>query len=162
QSFKMYLGKNIENFESLPVSPGRMWMSDDDNANVIEFGGDASCPSEDAHLSDIREALDKTSGVTPIAAGAIKGRIGNLTRAAALRVTLETLIAKTEKKRTMYGTAIGQICELALAWLDRAGVFATDPSERGIEINWPSPLPENETERLTEAQMKVRLGVPKE
>jgi len=162
QSFKMYLGKNVEGFDSLPVAPGRMWVSDDKDANVIEFGGDASSPSEDAHLSDIREAIDKTSGVTPIAAGAIKDRIGNLTSAAALRVTLQALLAKTEKKRTIYGAAIEQMCELGLAWLDRAGLFATDPLERRIEINWPSPVPENELEKLSEAQIKAQLGVPKE
>jgi hypothetical protein len=162
QSFKMYLGKSIENFTSMPVAPGRMWMSDDPNADVIEFGGDASCPSEDAHISDMREALDKTSGVTPIAAGAIKGRIGNLTSAAALRVTLQALLAKTEKKRTTYGAAIAQMCELALAWLDRAGLFATTPDERQVELSWPSPIPENELERLQEAEAKARLGVPRE
>jgi hypothetical protein len=162
QSFKMYLGKGIDQFDSLPVAPGRMWTSDNDQADVIEFGGDANCPSEESHISDIREAMDKTSAVTPIAAGAIKGRIGNLTSAAALRVTLQALLAKTEKKRTTYGTAIGQICELALAWLDRAGLFATTPEERRVELNWPSPLPENETERLQQAEAKARLGVPKE
>ena len=130
QSFKMYLGKGIENFDKLPVAPGRMWVSDDADADVIEFGGDASSPSEDAHLADLRDAMDKASGVTPIAAGAIKDKIGNLTSAAALRVTLQALIAKTEKRRTCYGMAIGQMCELALAWLDRAGLFATMPEER--------------------------------
>jgi hypothetical protein len=162
QSFKMYLGKHIENFDSLPIAPGRMWVSDNDDADIIQFGGDASCPSEEAHLSDLREAMDKTSGVTPIAAGAIKGRIGRLTSAAALRVTLQALLAKTEKKRTTYGTAIAQMCELALAWLDRAGLFATTADERRVELNWPSPLPQNELEKLTEAEVKSRLGVPKE
>jgi hypothetical protein len=162
QSFKMYLGKNIENFTSLPVAPGRMWASDSSDADVIEFGGDASCPSEESHISDMREAMDKTSGVTPIAAGAIKGRIGNLTSAAALRVTLQALLAKTEKKRTTYGAAIQQLCELSLAWLDRAGLFPTTPDERRVELNWPSPIPENESEKLQEAEAKLRLGVPRE
>ncbi|MBC8105755.1 MAG: phage portal protein, partial [Anaerolineae bacterium] len=97
QSFKMYLGKGIDNFGDLPVAPGRMWMTDNDNAQVIEFGGDASSPSEDSHIREIREAMDKTSSVTPIAAGAIKGRIGRLTSAAALRVTLLALLAKTDR-----------------------------------------------------------------
>jgi hypothetical protein len=162
QSFRMYLGKGIEGFDKLPVSPGRMWMTDNDQADIVEFGGDASCPSEDAHLSDVREALDKTSGVSPIAAGAIKGRIGRLTSAAALRVTMQALLAKTDKKRTTYGAAIARTCELALAWLDVAGLFPTTPDERRIEINWPSPLPENELETLQEAEAKVRLGVPNE
>ena len=105
--------------------------------------------------------MDKTSGVTPIAAGAIKGRIGRLTSAAALRVTLLALLAKTEKKRTTYGAAIAQMCELSLAWLDRAGLFRTTPDERRVEIHWPSPLPENELEKLQEAEVEARLGVPK-
>ena len=139
-----------------------MWTTDNPDANVIEFGGDASCPSEESHISDIREAMDKTSAVTPIAAGAIKGRIGHLTSAAALRITLQALLAKTEKKRTTYGTAIVQMCELALAWLDRAGLFRTTPDERRVELNWPSPLPEDAMTRIQEAEAKVRLGVPQE
>jgi len=103
--------------------------------------------------------MDKTSGVTPIAAGAIKGRIGHLTSAAALRITLQALLSKTTRKRAMYGAAIEQICELALAWLDRAGAFATTAQERRVELNWPSPLPENRLETLSEAEAKLRVGV---
>jgi hypothetical protein len=162
QSFKMYLGKGIEGFTELPVTPGQMWATDNADANVIEFGGDAACPSEDAHIAEVREALDKTSGVTPIAAGAIKGRIGRLTSAAALRVTLQALLNRTEKKRTTYGAAIERICELSLAWLDAAGVLATTADERRIEINWPSPIPQNESELLDQAEAKLRVGVPRD
>ena len=48
------------------------------------------------------------------------------------------------------------------AWLDAAGVFRTTPDERRIEINWPSPIPENDLEKLQEAEAKARLGVPRE
>ncbi|HLL87686.1 MAG TPA: phage portal protein [Tepidisphaeraceae bacterium] len=159
QSFRMYLGKGIDGFATLPVAPGRMWSTDNPDAQVIEFGGDSAAPSEEAHVAELREALDKTSGVNPIAAGAIKGRIGRLTSAAALRVTMQTLLAKTEKKRTTYGAAIERMCELALAWLDVAGAFTTTSDERKVELSWPSPVPENKTERLQEAEAKVRLGV---
>ncbi|HEY7117739.1 MAG TPA: phage portal protein [Tepidisphaeraceae bacterium] len=159
QSFKMYLGKGIDGFNDHPVAPGRMWMTDNEQAQVQEFGGDSSCPSEEAHIADLREALDKSSGVTPIAAGALKNRIGRLTSAAALRVTLLALLSKTDKKRTLYGAGIERICELALRWLDVAGVFKTTPAERRVELSWPSPLPENEQEKLDEAEAKVRLGV---
>lgn len=162
QSFKMYLGKGIDGFDALPVAPGRMWATDNDNAEVIEFGGDSPSPAEENHIRELREALDKTSGVTPIAAGAIEGRIGRLTSAAALRVTLQALLAKTERKRTTYGIAIERICELSLAWLDRAGLFKTDPCERRIELHWPSPIPESDLDRLQEAQAKLKLGVPQE
>lgn len=159
QSQKMYLGRGIENFADLPIGPGRMYASDDPTATIVEFGGDSACPSEQAHVDEVREALDKTSGVSPIAAGAIKGRVGRLTSAAALRVTLMAILARTERKRTAYGPAIAQLCELSLAWLDRAGVFRTTPDERRVEIHWPSPIPANEAEQLEAAKAKRELGV---
>jgi hypothetical protein len=159
QSFKMYLAKGMEGFIDHPVSPGRMWMTENEQAKIEEFGGDSGCPSEEAHISDLREALDKVSGVTPIAAGAIKNRIGRLTSAAALRVTLLALLSKTDKKRTLYGAGIERLCELALRWLDVAGVFKTSAEERRVELSWPSPLPENEMEKLQEADAKIKLGV---
>ena len=162
QSFKMYLGIGIESFMQSPIAPGRMWVTDNEDAKIIEFGGDGKTFSEDNHIAEMREAMDKISGVTPIAAGALKGRIGRLTSAAALRVTMLALLAKTERKRTAYGPAIEQMCELALAWLDRAGLFRTTPDERRVEIHWPNPLPVNELEQLQEAAAKVQLGVPQE
>jgi len=159
-SFRMYLGKGIDNFTDLPVAPGQQWSTDNLQANVIEFGGDPGCPSEESAIAEVREALDKLSGVSPVAAGAIKGKVGNLTSAAALRVTLMALLSRTERKRVTYGQAIGQLCELALAWLDHAGVFRTTPAERGIEIHWTNPLPSNEIERLEEARVKKTIGVP--
>jgi hypothetical protein len=160
QSFKMYLGKGIENFTNLPVAPGRMWVTDNDNADVIEFGGEAENPSEDHHIQELREAMDKSSSVTPIAAGAIRGRIGNLTSAAALRVTMMSLLAKTERKRTTYGQAICRMCELAMAWLDQAGLFPSSAEERKFTINWPGILPDSQMEQLREAQAKLSLGIP--
>ena len=41
-------------------------------------------------------------------------------------------------------------------------MFATDPSEREVEVHWPSPLPENLTEKLQEGLMKKELGVPQD
>jgi hypothetical protein len=159
QSFRMYLARGFDGLGDQPVSPGRMWQTDNEGASIVEFGGDSSCPSEEAHISDLREALDKASGVSPVAAGAIKNRIGRLTSAAALRVTLLALLSKTDKKRALYGAGIERMCELALRWLDVAGVFRTTPDERRVELSWPSPLPENEMEKLAEAEVKVRLGV---
>jgi hypothetical protein len=162
QSFKMYLARGIENFHDLQVGPGQMWSTFDTKAGIEEFGGDTKSPSEEAHIADLREALDKTSGVSPIAAGAIKDRVGRLTSAAALRITLISLLSRTDRKRTTYGFGITRMIELSLRWLDLAGAFPTTPEEREIEINWPSPLPENEAEKLSEAEIKLRLGVKPE
>ena len=163
QSFKMYLGKGIEGFGERPVAPGRMWTTENEQADIVEVGGDGGdSPAESLHIADLREALDKASGVSPIAAGAIKNRIGRLTSAAALRVTLISLLARTEKKRTTYGLGVQRMIELALAWLDAAGVFKTTEEERRVELHWPSPLPENGLEKLQEAEIKQRLGVAQE
>ncbi|MGN6505654.1 MAG: phage portal protein [Tepidisphaeraceae bacterium] len=159
-SLKMYLGKNIDNFLDLPISPGRMWSAATADASIEEFGGDKGSPSEDLHISEVREALDKLSGVSPVAAGTVKDRIGNLTSAAALRVTLMALLSRTERKRVTYGTAIAQLCELALAWLDHAGLFPTTEADRAIEIHWPNPLPTSEMDPLEEAAAKEKLGIP--
>ncbi|MCK5472726.1 MAG: phage portal protein [Planctomycetes bacterium] len=88
QSFKMYLGKGIEGFEDRPVSPGRMWCTDNLDASIEEFGGDSHMPSEDAHIAEIREAMDKASQVTPVVAGVLKNKIGNLSSAVALKMRL--------------------------------------------------------------------------
>ncbi|MCX5635777.1 MAG: phage portal protein, partial [Planctomycetota bacterium] len=162
QSFKMYLGKGIEGFENKPVSPGRMWCTDNPDATIEEFGGDSATPSEDSHIAEIREAMDKASSVTPLVAGVLKSKLGNLTSAVALRLTLMGTLSKTERKRFTYGEGLEKICGMVLDILDKAGIYQTSISEREMEIIFPSPLPENTTEKLKEAQMKKELGVPGE
>ena len=68
-SLKMYLGKGIDNFTTLPIAPGQMWSTDNPDANVIEFGGDTNNPGEDTHIAEVREAMDKISGVSTCGSG---------------------------------------------------------------------------------------------
>lgn len=159
QSFRMYLGKGIDNFDQISVGPGRLWITDNTEAEVQEFGGDASAPSEEAHFADIRSALDKASSVSPVAAGVLRQKVGNLTSAAALRLTMQALIAKTHRKRLTYGAGISQIGQLALAWLDVAGLLRTQPQDRALEVRWPPVVPEDPTEQLAQAEAKLRLGI---
>jgi len=160
QSFKMYLGKGIDDFLDRPVGPGQMWATANLNASIEEFGSDSGSPSEDAHIDQIRQAMDKVSGVSPLAAGLISGNVGNLTSATALRIVLSGLLARTAKKRLSYGAGLEQIIGIALDWLDRIGVLRTEPADRRVEIHWPDPLPADEGEALRNAQMKASLGVP--
>ncbi len=162
QSFKMYLGKGIEGFEDKPVAPGRMWHTDNPDASIQEFGGDAAAPSEDLHIAEIREAMDKTSGVTPVMAGILKDRLGNLTSAVALRLTFMGMLSKNERKRHTYSEGLKKICRMALSILDTAGVYPTSEAEREVEVVFASPMPEDTMERLQEAQIKRELGVPAE
>ena len=162
QSFKMYLGKGIEGFEDKPVSPGRMWYTDNPDASIEEFGGDTETPSEGLHIAEIREALDKASGVTPLVAGLLKNRLGNLTSAVALRLTLMGMLSKTERKRFTYSEGLKRICRMILGILDTAKIYTTSQADREVDIIFPSPLPENVMEKLKEAQIKKELGVPTE
>jgi hypothetical protein len=160
QSFKMYLGKGIDDFLERPVGPGQMWATHNLDASIEEFGSDPGSPSEDAHIDQVRQALDKTSAVTPLAAGLIRGSVGNLTSAAALKVLLSGLLARTARKRLTYGAALAQVAELALDHLDRVGLLHTLPHQRRIEVHWPDPLPADETQQLRNAQIKAALGLP--
>jgi hypothetical protein len=162
QSFKMYLGKGIEGFENSPVSPGRMWYTDNPDASIEEFGGDSGTPSEEVHISEIREALDKTSGVTPVVAGVLRNKVGNLSSAVAIRLTLMAMLSKTERKRFSYGEGIKKLCRLVLGVLDCAGIYKTSEDEREVELVFGSVLPENVMEKLEEAKIKKELGVSSE
>ncbi|MHC4557818.1 MAG: phage portal protein [Planctomycetota bacterium] len=162
QSFKMYLGKGIEGFEDKPVSPGRMWYTDNPEASIEEFGGDTQMPSEGMHIAEIRESLDKVSGVTPVVAGILRNKLGNLTSAVALRLTLMGMLSKNERKRFTYSEGIKKICRMILRILDTANIYRTCKADREVDIIFPSPLPENMMEKLKEAQIKKELGVPSE
>lgn len=161
QSFKMYLGKGIEDFLDRPVGPGQMWSTHNPNASIEEFGRDEGSPSEDAHIEQVRQAMDKVSGVTPLAAGLLRDAVGNLTSGTALRVVLSGLLARTRRKRLTYGAALSRIASLALALLDATGAFPTRPEDRCVEVHWPSPLEEDEAARLAAARAKLDLGVPR-
>lgn len=140
QSFNMYLAKGIDGFERMPVGPGQVWSTDNPDAQVTAFGGDASSPSEDAHIEQIREAMDKASAVPPLAGGVVRARIGNLSSANALRITLMSLLAKTARKRQAYGRAITEMNALILRALDASGVLRTTEADRATTVEWPDPL----------------------
>ena len=52
-------------FEDAARRPGRVWSTDDLDASIEPFGGDAHSPSESEHVEQVREAMDKASGVLP-------------------------------------------------------------------------------------------------
>ncbi|MBL7215204.1 MAG: phage portal protein [Phycisphaerae bacterium] len=142
QSFKMYLAKGIEGVGDKPVSPGRMWCTDNPDATIEEFGGDRDSPSENQHVGEVREAMDKVSGVTPVVAGVLKSKLGNLSSAVALKMTFMGMLSKTYRKQLTYGQGIRQIASLVLEVLDKAGVYPTSPADRQVEIIFPNPLGE--------------------
>ncbi|PKL46812.1 MAG: hypothetical protein CVV39_06685 [Planctomycetes bacterium HGW-Planctomycetes-1] len=162
QAFKMYLAKGIEGVENRAVSPGRMWCTDNPDASIEQFGGDTSMPSEDAHIAEIREALDKSSGVTPVVAGVLKDKIGNLTSGVALKMTLIGMLARTERKHFTYGQGLKEIAAMIMHLLDAAKIYPNSKEERIFDVIFPNPIPEDTMEKLNEAKLKQEIGVPKE
>jgi len=159
QSFRMYLAKGVESFDAANVGPGMVWSTNNPDASISAFGGDLYNPGEESHIGEIREALDKVSGVPPVAGGVVRAKIGNLSSANALRVTLMGLIAKTERKRVTYGRGMERVCGLILRALDESGVIRIPESERGVRSVWPAYAFESETDRLSAAAQKRELGV---
>jgi hypothetical protein len=162
QSFKMYLAKGLEGAAAMPIAPGVIWATDNADAQVTAFGGDAASPSEDRHIDEIREAMDKASAVPPLASGVVRAKIGNLSSENALRITLLGLMSKTSRKRITYGRGIVRASQLVLEALDRMGVLHTGAAERGLRIDWIDPIPRDEQLALLAAQKKVDLGVPRD
>lgn len=162
QAFRMYLARGIEGVGEKPVSPGQMWCTDNEHASIQEFGGDDNCPSENLHILDIRDAMDKISGVTPVVAGVLKNKIGHLTSGVALKMTFMGMLTRNSRKQYTYGRGLQKIAGMILDIFDRTGLFPTTPQERQIEVRFPNPLPEEPGERLREAQLKKELGVSTE
>lgn len=157
QSFKMYLAKGIDGFEKAPIAPGMVWSTNNPDASIQAFGGDAEAPSEATHITEIREALDKVSGVPPLASGVVRAKLGNLTSATALRITLMGLIARTQRKRLLLGRGIAEICGLALAAVEHAGLIELSNADRQVRVEWPDPVPV-ETPQSEAAEMGEAAG----
>lgn len=160
QSFKMYLARGVHGFEQMRIGPGQVFSTENTDASVDAFGGDSHNPSEELHIREIREALDKVSGIPPLASGVVQAKIGNLSSANALRITLMSVLSKNARKRVTYGTGLARACELMLLGLHNCGLLRTTPRERTIELIWEDPLPQDTRETLAAAETKVRLGVP--
>ena len=106
--------------------------------------------------------MDKASGVSPVAAGILKGKVGNLTSAVALKLTLMGMLSKTERKRFTYSEGLNRICRMILAMLDTANIYKTGDADREMDVVYSNPLPEDAMDKLKEAQIKKELGVSTE
>jgi len=92
----------------------------------------------------------------------LKNKLGNLTSAVALKLTLMGMLSKTERKRFTYSEGLKKICRIVLTILDKANIYKTDNIDKDVDVIFASPLPENVMEKLQEAQVKKELGVPAE
>jgi len=164
QSFNMYLAKGLEGLTdgsaAMRIAPGQVWATDNTDADVKSFGGDGLSPSEERHIDEVREAMDKVSSVSPVVLGVVRAKLGHLSSVNALRITMLGVLSKTERKRLAYGRGIADACRLILRALDVAGLLPTRESDRSIRIEWPDPLPSSEEDRLAAARLKRDIGIP--
>lgn len=159
QSFRMYLAKGLESFDAQSIGPGTVWSTNNPDASIQAFGGDLYNPGEESHIAEIREAMDKVSGVPPLAGGVVRAKLGNLSSANALRVTLMGLIAKTQRKRIGYGRGMERVGQLILRALHESGTLRLPERERGLRTVWPGLVFEDERDQLAAARQKQELGV---
>jgi hypothetical protein len=159
QSFRMYLAKGLESFDAQSIGPGTVWSTTNPDASIQAFGGDLYNPGEESHIAEIREAMDKVSGVPPLAGGVVRAKLGNLSSANALRVTLMGLIAKTQRKRIGYGRGMERVGQLILRALHDSGTLRLPERERGLRTVWPGFVFEDERDQLAAARQKQELGV---
>ncbi len=162
QAFRMYLAKGLDAFADGPVGPGQVFSTDNPDASVEVIGADAHSPSEEAHIEELREALDKASSVTPVAAGVLRARLGQLSSENALRITLLGALARTARRQGAFGRAIASLSRMTLRAFDEAGLYRTTEADRAVRVVWPEPLPTTERERLDAAARRSDLGVPRE
>ncbi|MFU8827955.1 MAG: hypothetical protein ACNA8P_00815, partial [Phycisphaerales bacterium] len=132
QSFKMYFAKGFETPDDLAVAPGQIWSTHNPEAELHAFGGDAHTPSEDDHINQIREALDKASGVSPLVLGLLRAKIGHLSSENALRITMMGVLSKTARRRQVWGAGITAASRLVLLALDRADILRTTERDREL------------------------------
>ena len=96
------------------------------------------------------------------ASGVVRAKIGNLSSANALRITLMGVLSKTARKRVTYGRGIAEVSRLVLTALDHYGIFRTAPHERGVKLAWPDPLPTDVQDEAAAARIKDDLGIPRD
>lgn len=162
QSFNMYLAKGLDLPGVPAVRPGQVWITDNPDAEVHSFGGDAHAPGEEAHIAEVREAMDKASGVSPVVLGIVREKLGHLSSENAIRITLMGVLSRTARKRVAYGRGIAAASALILKALDAAGILPTREEDRAVNLKWLDPLPMDEREQVRSALLKRDLGVPVE
>ena len=161
QSFKMYLGKGIDEVRGAASRAGADvgdGQPGGDDSGVRRGRGQPV--GRGAHQRDPRCHGQDQRGYADRGGAAARqgGQPDQRKRPADCAAGLAR--EDGERKRVNYGAGIERLCELVLHAADVLGVLENRPEERTVRIDWPSPLPENEGERLRDAKLKLELGVP--
>jgi hypothetical protein len=109
------------------------------------------------HMAELRANVDQVSGVPSLATGRVselpRGQISGI----AIEMLYQRLVAKTIKKRRLYGRLIRDLCGIQLYH----GGFTDpdDPCSVKLKISWPDLLPVDELQSWQAAILQDQLGV---
>lgn len=139
--------------------PGKLVKLPNAQARMGVLNVEANLQELLAHMAELRANVDQVSGVPGLATGRVaelpRGQISGI----AIEMLYQRLVAKTIKKRRLYGRLIRDICGIQLYH----GGFTDpdDPFSVNLKINWPDLLPVEELYSWQAAVLQQQLGVSK-
>jgi len=144
------VGKMIGDALNMNANPGAVIRLEHPDAQLYNLEMHSDLSSAIETYRRLVAALHETTRIPEVATGKLDSA-GNLS-SLALRILYAPLLQKTESKRRLYGRAIEEMMERALAMM---GIEDT------VEIKWPELLPSDpEAERRT-ALLDAQVGVSK-
>lgn len=141
--------------KTISISPGKVIClpNPDARMGLLEMISDLHSSREFA--ADIRGDMDEQSGVPAVAVGRISEIIKGQVSGIAIKLMFAPLLAKTEKKRRLYGDLIADLSSHMLELLD----FGPDIK---VELHWEAALPEDVLAEVQAAVLLDQLGVSKD
>jgi hypothetical protein len=142
--------------DKIQVAPGRVICIPvpDGSMGLLETNG-AGLTASREFAADLRGDMDEQTGVPAVAVGRISEIIKGQVSGIAIKLMFAPLIAKTNKKRRLYGWLI---CEISEHCLELMG-FGADIE---IDLHWEDPLPEDVLSEAQAALLLDQLGVSKD
>lgn len=138
------IGKGFAGGGAVDIEPGRMMNTNaDQDVYAVELQSDLS--SSQQYLMTMRQALFDVTRTVDISS--MNDKLGALTNFG-LRVLYQDALAKNETKKQLYGDGL---LELNRRLLVMAGMQADEG-----HIEWPEPLPTNETEETASLAFDIQ------
>lgn len=141
----------------LEPEPGRAikFPSPDSKLAAVNFSNDL--PAITTHIQTLMSHMDEITGVPGVATGRIaelpRGTISGI----ALEMLYQRLIAKTKKKRRLYGKLMRKLSQIILYF----GGFDVDADSVKVHIHWPDMLPVDALQSWQAAILQQQLEVSK-
>ena len=137
---------------TLEPRPGQVMKFDSPDAKLaaITFTSDLAALMQ--FLANLRADMDEVTGVPSVATGRVEALPRGQISGIAIEMLYQRLIAKTKKKRRLYGRLIRDLSQVYLYFKNPAWLTAK------VHIHWPEMLPVDELQVLQALLIKQQLG----